>query len=31
VPLDDPTAPIRLEVSVPDGSRIWLSTSYGRK
>jgi hypothetical protein len=31
VPLDDPTAPTRLEVSVPDGSRIWLSTSYGRK
>jgi len=31
VPLDDPTAPTRLEVTVPDGSRIWLSTAYGRK
>ncbi|MBT1636308.1 hypothetical protein [Clavibacter michiganensis] len=31
VPLDDPTAPTRLEIAVPDGSRIWLSTAYGRK
>ena len=28
VPLDDPTAPTELEVTVPEGSRIWLATYY---
>ncbi|KZC95383.1 MULTISPECIES: hypothetical protein [Clavibacter] len=31
VPLDDPTAPTKLEITIPDGSRFWLSTYYTRE
>jgi hypothetical protein len=31
VPLDDPTAPTKLEITIPDGSRFWLSTYYTKE
>ncbi|MBF4622729.1 hypothetical protein [Clavibacter sp. VKM Ac-2872] len=28
VPLDDPTVPTELEITIPEGTRIWLATYY---